>query len=130
MFTEGVVDVNTFVAHARRFEHGWELHVEGVGVTQVSALDHAESQVRDLVETLTDADAAHAPVEVVLDFGSLGDRTQQARDLARHAAALQQQAAHETRTLVKELRAQGVTVADVAYLLGVTKGRVSQLASA
>ena len=43
-----------YVAHAKRWERGWELHVEGVGVTQVRTIDHAEQQVRDLVETMTE----------------------------------------------------------------------------
>ena len=57
MSTEGVVAVTTYVTHARRWEFGadggWELYVDGVGVTQVDHLDEAEAQVRDFIETIS-----------------------------------------------------------------------------
>ena len=127
MLAGGVVEMSTYTARAVRWDHGWELHVEGIGVTQVRCLDHAERQVRDLVESLTDRDASDAPVEIVLDFGELGARTAHVKQLASDAAQLQQRAAAETRQLVAELRDSGISVADVSVLLGVSKGRVSQL---
>lgn len=50
MSTPGMVAVKTI---AKPWEHGWELHVEGVGVTQVRTLDGAARQAADLVEAMT-----------------------------------------------------------------------------
>ena len=45
-----------YVTHARRWladaAEGWELHVDGVGVTQVGKLEDANAQVRDFIETM------------------------------------------------------------------------------
>lgn len=43
---------------------GWELHVDGVGVTQSRTLDAAEQQVRDFLATLLGEDASTADVAV------------------------------------------------------------------
>ena len=39
-----------YVAHAAPSKHGWQLHVEGVGDTEVLSLETAERQVRDMIE--------------------------------------------------------------------------------
>jgi hypothetical protein len=39
----------TYQVRAVRWEHGWELHVEGVGVTQSGSLADAEAMARDLI---------------------------------------------------------------------------------
>ena len=47
---------------------GWELHVDGVGVTQVLSLDSAERQVRDMLETMFGSHSVgDAVVHVVLE---------------------------------------------------------------
>ena len=51
-------------ARAMRWEDGWELHVEGVGATQVSSLDAAERQVRDYIETAMGVDTAGAEIAI------------------------------------------------------------------
>lgn len=57
MPTRGVVDVKANVAHARRWHSpsggGWELHVDGIGVTQVHEIGQTKGQVLDSVETIT-----------------------------------------------------------------------------
>ncbi len=46
---------------------GWELHVDGVGVTKVRSLDSAECQVHDMLETMFGrAAVGDAVVRVVL----------------------------------------------------------------
>ena len=49
---------------ARHWKHGWELHIDGVGVTQSRNLAEAQTVVRDYVESLTGADASDAVVVV------------------------------------------------------------------
>lgn len=53
-----------YEVEARRWEHGWELHVAGVGVTQSRTLDAAERTVRDYIESLTGADCAAADIVI------------------------------------------------------------------
>ena len=48
--------MSTYRVRAKRWKHGWELHIAGVGVTQSRNLDGAEQMVRDYIETLTEHD--------------------------------------------------------------------------
>lgn len=41
--------MNTYTVHARPWEHGWELHIDGVGVTQSHTLKDADMMVRDYI---------------------------------------------------------------------------------
>lgn len=117
----------TYTAHARRWDHGWELHVDGVGVTQVRVLEHAKAQVCDLVETMTDSRPAEDHVEVTLDMGDLGTQARNVREMTAQAADLQRRAASASRQVVADLRGAGLSVSDIATVLGVSRGRVSQL---
>lgn len=63
--------MTTYVTHANKWKTeqggGWELHVDGVGVTQVDHLAEAEAQVRDFIETVTDSSAADVQVEILVE---------------------------------------------------------------
>lgn len=59
---------------AKRWKHGWELHIDDVGVTQSPTLATAEQMVRDYVETLLDIDASDAEVKIVPELIGLEDR--------------------------------------------------------
>lgn len=118
---------HTYNAVAKRWEHGWELHVAGVGVTQVRTIDHAEQQVRDLVETMTGEDASAAVVNVQPDLNGLETEITLAREAVADAQRAQAEAAARSRRLAARLRAEGFSVTDTAALLGVSRGRVSQL---
>jgi hypothetical protein len=65
--------MSTYNVRAKRWKHGWELHIDGVGVTQSRNLDGAEQMVRDYIETLTDHDTADDAVIIHPD-GSALDR--------------------------------------------------------
>ena len=45
--------MSTYIVRATRWAHGWELHIDDVGVTQSRNLDGAEQMVRDYIEPLT-----------------------------------------------------------------------------
>ncbi|MFN8147920.1 MAG: hypothetical protein U0R76_10690 [Candidatus Nanopelagicales bacterium] len=115
----------TYKAKAVRWKHGWELHVDGVGVTQVRTLAAAEQQVRDLVETMLDVDASDAHVEV--DVDGVQARVRRTKAKANLAATLQRAAAVEARTEAQDLRLAGLSVSDIAVIMHVSRGRVSQL---
>lgn len=114
---------------AHRWSGGWELQINGDPVTQVSTLDQAQQQVKDYLDTLDPTiDHGAWEVRVIPALGGLEDQVQQARKATAEATAATVAAAAKTREVVRQLRAQNVSVTDTAAILGVSRGRVSQLA--
>ena len=126
MPTERVVAVKVI---AKAWEHGWELHVEGVGVTQVRTLAGAAQQAADLIETMTDTiiDPDELEFQIALPDG-LAERAKAARRLVRVAEEINAKAGAESREVAKALREDaGLSVTDAAVVMGVSRGRISQL---
>jgi hypothetical protein len=120
----------TYTVTARRWKHGWELHIDGVGVTQSRTLDRAEEMVRDYVESLTDEDASGANVTITVELGSLDQEVKNVRELLAAAEEQQRRASSAYRQLAADLRKAGLSVSDTATVLGVSRGRVTQLSKA
>lgn len=60
---------DSYVVHAYRWEQGWELHIDGVGVTQSRDLEDADRMVRDYIATLTDrADTEKIKITIIPDI--------------------------------------------------------------
>lgn len=118
--------MKTYRTIARRWEHGWELHVRGVGVTQVRTLDHAVRQACDLIETMKGSTVDEAAIDLVLELDGLEDEAAQARRQVEEAEALRSTAATAVRKVAADLRQAGLSVTDIATVLGVSRGRVSQ----
>jgi hypothetical protein len=59
-----------------RWDHGWELHIEGLGVTQSRTLDSAPGMVRDYIESLTGHNASDDGVSIRPDLGGLEDKAE------------------------------------------------------
>ncbi len=114
---------------ARRWGRGWELHVDGIGVTQCRTLATAVQQVRDFVATMLDIDADDAKVRLSVAIGGVEKDVERARKMTAEAIGKQQQAASESRRVARELRHAGLSVADTAAVMDISKGRVSQLIS-
>jgi len=121
--------MTTYVVRAKRWAHGWELHIDGVGVSQSRTLGGAEQMVRDYIETLTDRDASDATVVIEPDLGGLEAKAADVRKQIEHAQRENRRAAAASRALASELREAGLSVSDTAAVLGVSRGRVSQLVS-
>lgn len=120
----------TYNVTAKRWAHGWELHIDGVGVTQSRTLADADLMVRDYIATLNDLDEVTDEVIIVPELGKLGARVRQVRNATRAAEKAQREAAREARETARALRAEGLSVTDTAAVLGVSRGRVSQLLKA
>ena len=120
----------TFNVRAVKWHGGWELHIDGEGVTQARTLDKAVGQVRTYIETLYGDDCSTVEVVLTPDLGPLGQRVVEARAAVREAAEAQLAAGRAQREVVAALRAEGLSVTDTAAVLGVSRGRVSQLAGA
>lgn len=116
------------IATARKWEHGWELWIAGEAATQVATLDKAEQQIRDYLDTEEpEIDHSAWTVTVVPDIGVLGDEVAAARAATENAIAASAAAASQSRRVVRHLREAGFSVTDSAAILGVSRGRVSQL---
>jgi ribosomal protein S9 len=119
--------VTTHNVRAVRWEHGWELHIVDVGVTQSRTLEGAERMIRDYIESLTGRDASRDSVIIKVDLGGLEDEAAAVRDRVARAQRETQEAAAASRGVAQALRAAGLSVTDAAIVLGVSRGRISQL---
>jgi hypothetical protein len=119
--------VTTYVVRAKRWEHGWELHIDGIGVTQSRTLDTAERMVRDYIESLTGNNTTGDQVEIRPDLGGLENKAASVREWVERIQRETQESAAASRALARDLRAAGLSVSDTAAILGVSRGRVSQL---
>jgi hypothetical protein len=61
--------MSTYSVRARRWAHGWELHIDGIGVTQSRNLDGAVQLVRDYIESLTGRDTSGDVVMIKPEVG-------------------------------------------------------------
>ncbi len=95
--------------------------------TQVRRLDDVEPMVRDAAALLTGRDEDEFEVTVVVDSGRQAD-IERAGLLASRAEQSRMEAAAAARSVVSGLRADGLTVREVAYVMKISPQRVSQLA--
>lgn len=114
----------SYTVTAKRWKHGWELHIDGVGTTQSTTLAGAEDMVRDYLEL------DGLPVEDIVIRPDLDGLEQDAAQVRAKIARVQREsreAATESRAVARALRTAGLSVTDTAAVLGVSRGRVSQL---
>lgn len=119
--------MSTIEVTALHWEGGWELHIKGEGVTQVRTLDRAVDQVRDYLETVHERDHSDTVIEIIPDLGGLEREVIETRHEIEAAAEAQRRAAEHSREIARSLRERGLSVTDTAAVLGVSRGRVSQL---
>lgn len=125
--------MNTYTVHAKRWAHGWELHIEDadgaeVGVTQSRSMAGAEDMVRDYLAL--DLDAEPDSFDVVIRAELDTERTRllaEMRRLRREADRANEAAAEAARKVARQLKADGLRGVDIAAVLEVSPGRVSQL---
>ncbi len=122
--------MNEIEVRASRWSGGWELEIDGHHHTQATTLDRARQQVIDYLDTVwDDVDHSDWTVTVIPEVDGL-DEAVAARSAVREAARLQEEAARKSRAVARKLRAEGLSVSDVATVMGVSRGRVSQLTKA
>lgn len=120
--------MDTITVTARRWAHGWELEIDPDNITQVRSLESAAQQVRDYLGTLyPQHDYSTADVHIEHELGPIGAEVTAARAATQDAHDRQTSAARRTRAVVAALSAEGYSGTDIAAILGVTRGRVSQL---
>ncbi len=116
------------IVRARRWERGWELWLDENHVTQSTTLADAEQEVRDYLDTdQDDTDHSEWTITIVPELGQLGQEVVAARQATESAAAASIDAARQSRQLARRLREAGYSVTDAAVIMGVSRGRISQL---
>ncbi|MDP9241159.1 MAG: hypothetical protein M3O55_11090 [Actinomycetota bacterium] len=63
----------TYSVRAQPWAHGWELYIEGVGVTLSATLADAERQVRDYISLLLDVPDDSFEVQVAVSADGDGN---------------------------------------------------------
>jgi DNA-directed RNA polymerase specialized sigma24 family protein len=131
MPAEGVAAVNTYTVRAKRWARGWELHIDGVGVTQSHGLADAEEMARSYISTMTETAPDSFAITVVPEVGGgVDEDLSAARDAQQAAEEAQRRAAQKYRTVARKLHDRGLSGRDISTVLGVSPQRVSQLLQA
>ena len=117
---------------AKRWAKGWELHIDGHGVTQSRTLADAPQQVVDYLDSLHGLRVSTDDVAVSPELSkALLSEIRRARSNIRKAERELARAAAEQRRVATTLRTEAhLSVTDTAVLMEVSRGRVSQLTAA
>lgn len=109
---------------------GWELLDGDHAMTQVRRLSDARQQVIDYLDTV-DPDVAHADWDIIIIPAiPQAVSVEQAKAATKEAADAQATAAAQSREVARSLRASGLSIDDAAWIMGVSRSRISQLARA
>ncbi|TAM91710.1 MAG: hypothetical protein EPN43_03700, partial [Jatrophihabitans sp.] len=101
--------MSTWTVHAKRWELGWELHIDDTGVTQARTLAVAERQARDYLTLLLDRDVSGDEVVIVPELGSrLTEEVREARRAVAELAERQRTVAALSRSVARELHDIGL----------------------
>jgi DNA-directed RNA polymerase specialized sigma subunit len=122
--------MSTYTGHAWREGEWWVIDIDGLGATQARTLDKIDHMARSLVadladlayETVTVAIEIDLPTDVAEDLAALRNQTEDAAQQARKATQMQ------ARLVQKLATEQGLNGREIAAILNVTSGRVSQIA--
>lgn len=120
--------VTTYRVRAKRWARGWELHIDGVGVTQSHRLADAKDMARSYIAMVCDVSPDLFTVDIVPEVGGgLDEAATSAREAVRQAEEAQRRAAARSRSVARQLRERGLSGRDIAALLQISPQRVSQL---
>ena len=115
---------------AREADNSWLVTVPALGNLRTTSkrLD----KIRDQILTLAEKESGKSRCDIILklegEFPELLSDLASAQLKMLAATKLQEEASLEIRSVVASLRDQGLTMRDIAVLLGITPQRVQQLA--
>jgi DNA-directed RNA polymerase specialized sigma24 family protein len=109
---------------------GWRVEVPALGnfVTTAKRLDKATEQIKDLACATTGEARCDILIKVEAIMPGIICDIESAQEKSREAMRLQDEASAQIRDVVSRMRDEGLTMRDIAVLLGVTPQRVAQLA--
>jgi DNA-directed RNA polymerase specialized sigma subunit len=120
--------MTTYTVTATRWEGGWELDIDGVGVTQSHNLKSADKMIRSYLRMdLGEAAAKDADIEVTVDLDGLEKVAAGVRAEIDELNALSAKVSKDSRDLAARLKKDGLTGADAAEVMGISEQRFSQL---
>jgi orotate phosphoribosyltransferase-like protein len=118
-------------AECERKAGGWQVRVPFLNVTLVAKrLDRVTEEIKDLVQQSSGVERCDIIVKVETSLPGIICDLETAQDKMREAQRLQDEASLEIRDVVTRLRAEGLTMRDIAVLMNVSPQRVAQLTSA
>jgi predicted XRE-type DNA-binding protein len=120
---------------AQRLEQGWELHLSDdrgpIGVIPARRLSRAQAVVRHYIACTDGVEPTTVAVRITVQFGNgLDDEILAVRADLEHLERAQRETAARSRRLALLLREAGLSGADIAVVLRVSRQRVSQLVNA
>ena len=117
-------------AHCERQADGWRVEVPQLNnfVTVSKRLDKAAEQIKDLAHDITGEERCDIIIKVEAIMPGIICDLEAAQEKSREAMRLQEESSAEIRDVVSRMRDEGLTMRDIAVLLGVTPQRVAQLA--
>lgn len=117
-------------ALCERQEDGWLIAVPELGNFKTTAkrLDKATEQIKLMAAEATGEEKCDIVVKVEAVMPGIICDIEAAQEKMRTATRLQEEASNEIRDVVGRMRDRGLTMRDIAVLIGVTPQRVAQLA--
>lgn len=117
-------------ATAERQADGWLIACPELDnfTTKSKRLDKATEQLKALAEKTSGESQCDIVVKVEAVMPGIICDIEAAQAKMRDATRLQEEASNEIRDVVGRMRDEGLTMRDIAVLLGVTPQRVAQLA--
>jgi DNA-directed RNA polymerase subunit F len=117
-------------AKFERQADGWRVEVPQLNnfVTVSKRLDKAADQIKDLAHDITGEERCNIIIKVEAIMPGIICDLEAAQEKSREAMRLQEESSAEIRDVVSRMRDEGLTMRDIAVLLGVTPQRVAQLA--
>lgn len=114
---------------SRNSQKYWAINVPEVGyMTQAKRLTEVESAARSLASEILSVDPDSVEVNITVTLPKdLADKVDGAKLKMRAAQAQLEAASKASRLAIKKLRAEGFTVREVAKLMDLSPGRVTQL---
>jgi DNA-directed RNA polymerase specialized sigma24 family protein len=115
-------------AECERQGGGWQVRVPFLNLTLTAKrLDRVTEEIKDLVHQSSGVDRCDIIVKVETSLPGIICDLESAQDKMREAQRLQDEASVEIREVVSRLRAEGLTMRDIAVLMNVSPQRVAQL---
>lgn len=116
-------------AECERKANAWRVRVPELDNLLISTkrLDQATEQIKDLVQESQGIDRCDIIVKVETTLPGIMCDLEQAQSKMREAQKIQEEASKEIRDVVSRLRSEGLSMRDIAILLGISAQRVAQL---
>ena len=117
-------------AKFERQADGWRVEVPQLDnfVTIAKRLDKVTEQIKDLAHDITGEERCNVIIKVEAIMPGIICDLEAAQEKSREAIRLQEESSAEIRDVVSRMRDEGLTMRDIAVLLGITPQRVAQLA--